>query len=123
LTAFGWFRIVAAVITSSPFSYSSFGYRVILSQMMKMLGLGHRFGSRPSVPAPRVTTTRRYESSRPLASRVSQMALAISAGVRGIERRMPRAESYSRRTWASSRNTFPPYERMPSKTPSPYRTP
>jgi len=58
-----------------------------------------------------------------LSERVRHLPRELSGGVMGMVRRMPRAESYSRRTWASSRNTFPPYERMPSKTPSPYRTP
>jgi hypothetical protein len=37
--------------------------------------------------------------------------------------RMDLAESYSLRTCSSSLNTRPPYTRMPSNTPSPYKKP
>ena len=57
LVAFGWLRTYDEVITARPFSYSSRGYRLMSSTIMMTCG-SHLRGSRPSVPAPRVTTRR-----------------------------------------------------------------
>ena len=55
LRALGWLRIVATVTISMPFSYSSGGYMLMSSTMMMTCGSLVLRGSRPRMPAPRVT--------------------------------------------------------------------
>ena len=78
------------------------------SAMMMTLGVAHLLGSSPSVPTPRVTTSRTYPSWMPLTASVSLTALVISGFVMGIFSQMALAEFHRRSICSASRNTRPP---------------
>ena len=95
------------VMTSSPASYSSRGYRTTSSAMTITAG-SHFRGSRPSVPGPRVTTTRTYPSDPAVRlQRRLDGGRQFVAGDAGSSARAASAESYSRSRCSRSLNTRP----------------
>ena len=79
----------------------------MVSVMMNADGLGQRNGCNPSVPTPRVYTSRMYASVISFAASVSRIAFTISSVVYGGVRRIRAADWVIRSRCEASLKTRP----------------